>query len=596
MKKSLIPAMLLSLVTLSGLVGCGGKKPSSTSSTAPAPTTSTTPAPAEETTVKELIAKYFNGEKIGEYTTDYTFDLKDEYKTKNPQVTVTGTYVSGAEWSYYETKRSGYIRDDNGDILFIHTAEENTNLQTDIKVGAKIKVTGTLTAYHGYPQINSGWTYELVEKAPETYNTVLSYYTETDPASLFTADKKGMNLDKAKTLVALKNMVLVSAVDQSGLTYFTPLSEVGKADALRIGVYRFHHEDPKAYMAGNVFNIYGAVTSYKGSVQIHATAHSSQDKFTGVQSVAADALTLEQKLVLSDLQANMDSVPSKVTIDYTNGVDKAKDELITVKKSLTIDGMKVFYKVTLPSDAGEAQDDWATIEETPLNRSLKIVKATEAPNPLKNVTGKIQLSRRVCAATDCADADAAFALTDTTKYKEETKTINVVHMFQKLTTLQVAINGSIPEGLSYITNNSKYPNPSWGKDDYAGALKLAYETGGFETDGAFDFTTKVTLKINLAVAAYDKDTSSPAAEGDRHAVLAITAYDAAGNEVYTTESNELYDTANKAFRDETIKIAATANVASVKVLVKTLENSTVYVKSVEITPTPETPAPETPAA
>ncbi len=581
----MIPAMLLSLVTLSGLVGCGGKKNSSPS---------TSPAPAGETTVKQLISTYFNDEKIGDYNTEtkkYPFDLKTEYQgDKNPTVTITGTYVSGAEWKYYSENRSGYIRDSKGDILFLHTGAENVNIKTDILIGAKIKVTGTLTAYHGYPQINSGWTYELVEEAPKdsTYETILSYYAETNPSDLFNADRKTMNLAKAKTLVALKNMVLLGKVDSSNLTYFTPLSELGKADALRIGVYRFYQASPLVYDSGNIFNIYGAVTSYAGSVQLHATASSTQDKFTGIQTVSANDLTTEQKLILADLQSSLDSVEDKVTLDYTSGEDKVTDKLITVRKSLSIDGMNVFYKVSLPSDKGDATEGWASIEDKALNRSLKIAKQAQ-PDPVKNLTGKIELTRRVCAASDCADQAAAFALTDTTKYKEEKKTITVVHMFEKLTSLNAPINRSIPEGLSYISNDpQKYPNPVWGKDDYDGKLRL-YENGGFETSGAYDFTSKATLKINLAVAQYNQKGTTPT-EADRHAVITVTAYDASGNSVYTFESKELYITDNYAFRDVSYPLKASANIASVKVIVTTLKQSAMYINSVEVAPTPETPA------
>jgi len=598
MKKSIIPAMLLSLVTLSGLVGCGGKKPSSP----------TTPTPVGETTVNQLISTYFNDGKIGDYnkeTDKYPFDLKSEYQgDKNPEVTITGTYVSGGEWKYYGENRSGYIRDSEGEILFLHSGAENVNIKADIKIGAKIKVTGKLTAYHGYPQINTGWTYELVEEAPanSTYETILSYYAETEPSALYNADRKTMNLDKAKTLVALKNMVLIGSVDSSNLTYFTPLSELGKADALRIGVYRFYHASPTVYAPGNVFNIYGAVTSYEGSIQLHATASSSNDKFTGIQTVAANDLTAEQKFILADLQSSLDSIKEKVSLDYTSGEDNVTDESITVKKSLSIDGMKVFYKVSLPSDKGDATEAWATIEEDDLNRSLVIKKQARPDETTKSLTGKIELVRRVCAASDCADATAAFALTDATKYKEEKKTITVVHMYEKLTSLNATINNGIPEGLSYITNNTSYPDPKFdGPNDYAGALKLAFKNGGFETSGSYDFTNKATLKINLAIVKYDKDTSNPAADSDRHTVLTVTAYDASGNSVYTFDSKELYDATNQAFRDQTFEITASANITSIKVIAKTLDKATVYVKSVEVTPTtassttPET-NPDTPKA
>lgn len=561
MKKSIIPALLLSVVTLGGLVSCNGDKPA------------TTPVTPTEKTIAEIIADTFVG-KPGEYVDGkYTLDLKEG---ANTNVTVTGTYISGGEWTYYENDRSGYIRDDAGDILFVHTADKTqTNLKADLKVGAKVKITGTLTAYNGYPQIGSGWTYELLEAAPTSgdYSTIQSYYKDVTVADLVTDANGTLNLDKAKTLVHLSNMVSVGSFSADGLTYFTPLEEIGKENATKLGIYRFHNEAPGVYTPGNVFDLYGAVTSYKGTVQLHVTSHSSEDKFTGVQQVDASGLTAEQKLAIADLQGSMAELNKEVTFDYISGTPT--ESKLTLRRKV-ISGMSIYHKAEV--GGGAATTDWFTIEDDGLAKTLTIKPLAAAPT--ENQSGTIILTRRVCASTDCATEADAWALSDKTKYKEEKITISVKHIVKEETSMAILFTGNkVPSGIKYITNDAKYPNPSWGSGDFADSMKLAYVNGGVGTDGKYNFGTSVNVELDLAVAHYK--------DGNRAHEVTITALDNTGSVVKSVDVNT-YDAENVGkFRKVTTTITldegVTNNIVDIEVKVKTATGTTLYIKGVTIT-------------
>lgn len=585
MKKSIIPALLLSVTALAGLASCGGNDDNG--STTP-PVTTPTPGPSGEKTIAQLISENFTGTP-GEYTDGkYTLALKE---ATGPEVTVTGTYISGAEWTYYNDKRSGYIMDEAGDVLFLHTAEETTSLKQDIKVGAKIKVKGTLTAYNGYPQIGTGWTYELVSASTaESVTAVESKYTVVKTSDLIkTGTESDLILTMARKPVLLKNMVLTGTISQDGLSYFTPLEEIGKADASRIGVYRFHYENQTSYLPGNVFDIYGLVTSYKGAVQLHTTSQSTEDTFAGVRKVSMSELTPEQKLIIGDLQTTLERMQTSVNIDYVQNPEATDVSLPLPAGFSGVEGLKMFFK----AEAGEGADaSWFAIESDGIRTSL-VIKAL--PGGDTNKTGKVVFKRRVCAAEDCADEAAAFALTDTTKFKEQTVTITVKHIYKVLNSVEATFTGSgkvgtVSEGIHYITNNADYPDPSFGSDTYVNSLKLAYANGGFETEGSFDFGTSTKVRLNLAVANYGTKT-------DREVTISVSALDANGEILATVTTDNLWIEGNAAFRDFDVDLTQTgeelAHIAKIKVVVITSKNATLYVKSM-VAPAPAASEPETP--
>lgn len=85
------------------------------------------------------------------------------------------------------------------------------------------------------------------------------------------------------------------------------------------------------------------------------------------------------------------------------------------------------------------------------------------------------------------------------------------------------INNAIPEGWSYITNNEKYPNPSFYGD---GGLKMNFENMGIASPV---FTATASVEVVLTINALNQNTKTPTSED----VFTITGLNASGSTVAT---------------------------------------------------------------
>lgn len=82
--------------------------------------------------------------------------------------------------------------------------------------------------------------------------------------------------------------------------------------------------------------------------------------------------------------------------------------------------------------------------------------------------------------------------------------------------ITATFNNAIPEGWTYITNNSQYPDPDYYKD---GELKLNFEGMGVESP-IFAAQSGVTVTINIA--ALNENTKTAAASTDLFTFTALS--------------------------------------------------------------------------
>ena len=95
---------------------------------------------------------------------------------------------------------------------------------------------------------------------------------------------------------------------------------------------------------------------------------------------------------------------------------------------------------------------------------------------------------------------------------------------EPVTSLTYTINGAIPTGLEYITNNANYPNPSFYSN---GGLKLNYENMGVKTTN-FAAVNKVEVTINLKALNAKESASTTKTD-----VFTVYGLDASGATVAT---------------------------------------------------------------
>ena len=92
------------------------------------------------------------------------------------------------------------------------------------------------------------------------------------------------------------------------------------------------------------------------------------------------------------------------------------------------------------------------------------------------------------------------------------------------------INGSMPTGLTYITNNADHPNPEFYSD---GGLKMRFQNQGVQTAS---FAEQYAVRVSINILALNENTKSEDASIDAFTVYAL---DKNGNVVATATLNTL---------------------------------------------------------
>lgn len=91
---------------------------------------------------------------------------------------------------------------------------------------------------------------------------------------------------------------------------------------------------------------------------------------------------------------------------------------------------------------------------------------------------------------------------------------------QNFETVSYTIAGSLPEGLTYITNNEKFPNPEFYKES---GIKIRFENIGVSTTFN-EFTGSLNVTIDIALNPNSKTSAA-----STH-VFTITALNASGSD------------------------------------------------------------------
>lgn len=594
MKKSRISLILLSTISIGALVGCGDKKPTTTAPITTPPTTSavtpTTPSVDEGVgSIKELLETYFTGE-YGKFKDDYVLTLKPG--AADIVHTLTVTWVTGGEARYFDNGAQGYITDDSGAYMAVHTldASKHQYFKTEIAPGVKIKITGKVAAYHGYAQFAAGWTYEIVEEAPEDPSSLDALFEEVTIADIIDTDKQIKASYMTKPIL-LKNMVLVNSSWE-----FVALEDINKEDPESIAIYGYKEQDT-AVTPGKVYDIYAFTTAYKGEAQLHVHPGYAAQKFEGLRAVKADSLTPEQNLTLQSIYTSGASLSSKISFDYRD----AKNPPVANRTTLLLpynSDIIVSYAVVkgnkVVTDAIIGGDEYTK------NLTVNPISDLEPYKDLYEIEEEVTLKSRVCFATAAGAEKDCFKVEDTSKYIEETKTIKVEHILKDRPSepsqkVEGTLVKSMPGSIRYVTNNETYPDPSFAKDNenVNNALKLAYVNGGFINADSLVASQKILLDLEYYVARYKKDVD----DSTRKSEIKIELIAADGSTVVKVIEPEInlfkadkittnngVDTPVKQTLTLELDTGDKSKLASyVRVTVKTSTNATLYVEKVVLT-------------
>lgn len=99
-------------------------------------------------------------------------------------------------------------------------------------------------------------------------------------------------------------------------------------------------------------------------------------------------------------------------------------------------------------------------------------------------------------------------------------TSGATSVVQNFETVSYTIAGSLPEGLTYITNNEKFPNPEFYKES---GIKIRFENIGVSTTFN-EFTGSLNVTIDIALNPNSKTSAA-----STH-VFTITALNASGSD------------------------------------------------------------------
>ena len=99
-------------------------------------------------------------------------------------------------------------------------------------------------------------------------------------------------------------------------------------------------------------------------------------------------------------------------------------------------------------------------------------------------------------------------------------TSSATSVVQNFETVSYTIAGSLPEGLTYITNNEKFPNPEFYKES---GIKIRFENIGVSTTFN-EFTGSLNVTIDIALNPNSKTSAA-----STH-VFTITALSASGSD------------------------------------------------------------------
>lgn len=581
----------LTLLALGSLLLAGGSTLASCKGEDPYAVTVTTP---EEK--KAWFAQYFDGE-IGASS----FKLKEGVDTT---ITLTGFYAIGGDGNYWSPSTSnaghnGYLVADEGVYMYLHQADKSMaeTIQQEVVTGAKIKVTGTLTVYNNLPQI-TGYTYELVQAAPEVgsddWNKLVDdlFYevkTKEDFEKINTTANIEGDYEWALRPVRFTQMVNTKIITGSDLSSYCPLSYVATSEKENYTIQVYRPGGVSSEAAGQLWDIYGAVTAYKGAPQLNVGNVKDQSvTLKGLQSVEASSLTSEQKLALANLRTDF-TYGGTITYLETASDDSYGEIEGTSRLNLrvypTLDGVEATFEL---APAGEDNDnDLFEITESIANMSyLDFKKEVDSEGNTHEAAAKVSVLKAETDKKYTVKLIKTFVIDGGSPIKQEVfYTFDIVKQSMNSSLNRDFSAGTLPNYVTYITNNEKYPDPSFKTADGITGIQL-YTKGGFSTEPLIsDNEILVSDFGTLKVKAIGIDNKATAGK------FTVTLYDSAKTVLGVAEqeitSAEI--TAGK-YVDYELNVDWKENVNDKKVSYYTLINNetggvwNIYVNSVTYTP------------
>lgn len=601
MKKKLTLLALGSLLLAGGstLASCKGENPSTSSSDTSSTTTQEVSYDVTVTTPEEKkawFAQYFDGE-IGASS----FKLKEGVETT---ITLTGFYAIGGDGNYWSPTSSnaghnGYLVADEGVYMYLHQADSSMaeKIQQEVVTGAKIKVTGTLTVYNNLPQIE-GYTYELVQAAPEVgsddWNKLVDdlFYevtTKEDFEKINTSANIEGDYEWALRPVRFTQMVNTKIITGSDLSSYCPLSYVatGEKENYTIQVYR--PGGVSSEPAGQLWDIYGAVTAYKGASQLNVGNVKDQSvTLKGLQSVEASSLTSEQKLALANLRTEF-TYGGTITYLETASDDSYGEIEGTSRLNLrlypTLEGVQTTFELA-PSGEDNDNDLFEIALGTAGMRYLDFKKEDDSEGVTHEAATKVSVLK--------AEADKKYTVELIKTFViDGGEPVSQTYMYT-FDIVEQAVNssldrdfsaGSLPNYVTYITNNAQYPDPSFETADGITGIELRTK-GGFSTEPLIsDSEILVSDFGTLKVKAIGIDNKATAGK------FTVTLYDSTNTALGVAEQEITSEqiTAGK-YVDYELNVKWNENVNDKKVSYYTLINNEkggvykIYVNSVTYTP------------
>ena len=199
------------------------------------------------------------------------------------------------------------------------------------------------------------------------------------------------------------------------------------------------------------------------------------------------------------------------------------DEVITVtdEEKVEIDKTKVFDGFAETYNETTEAPLYASIEES--------VTITYALNAEANTEVFALGTDKLTVTPTETEEKATLTATIVSGSVSETVSIELTAVLPAENKITYTIDNAMPEGLSYITNNDSFPNPSFYSN---GGLKMNYENMGVLTE-TFDATSYV--KVGLNVLALNENTKTGSSED------AFTVYglNASGETVATATLQEV---------------------------------------------------------
>ena len=600
MKKKLTLLALGSLLLAGGstLASCKGDGPS-TSSGDISSTTQEVSYTVKVTTPEEKkawFAQYFDGE-IGASG----FKLKEGVDST---ITLTGFYAIGGDGNYWSPTSSnaghnGYLVADEGVYMYLHQADTSMaeKIQQEVVTGAKIKVTGTMTVYNNLPQI-TGYTYELVQAAPQVgsddWNKLVDdlFYevtTKEDFEKINTSANIEGDYEWALRPVRFTQMVNTKIITGSDLSSYCPLSYVATSEKENYTIQIYRPGGVSSEAAGQLWDIYGAVTAYRGAPQLNVGNVKDQSvTLKGLQSVKASSLTSEQKLALANLRTDF-TYGGTITYLETASDDSYGEIEGTSRLNLrlypTLEGVETTFEL---APAGDDNDnDLFEIALGPASmRYLDFKKELDSEGVNREAAAKVSALRAEADKKYTVKLIKTFVIDGGAPASQElVYTFDIVEQAVNSSLNRDFGAGALPNYVTYITNNESYPNPSFETADGITGIKL-YTKGGFSTEPLIsDNEILVSDFGTLKVKAIGLDRDAKAGK------FTVTLYDST-NTVLGVAEQEITSaeiTAGK-YVDYALNVKWNENVNDKKVSYYTLINNetggvwNIYVNSVTYTP------------